>query len=229
MDLVKSFRFEAAHETPWEEDEQRLHGHSYEVDIVVSGPCDERLGWVIDYAEISAHFEPVFKALDHRLLNNVEGLEDSSVDGVRAYISACLKPRLPLLKEVVLTIVGEQEFRPFPVAPNDGLSLPARLRFGFEAAHALPHLPEDHKCRRMHGHSFIVDVGAKDLDAVEPYLRDVYNRLDHRCLNDVTGLENPTSEAISRWIWHEIEPEKTGVTCVVVAETCTARCIYHGN
>ncbi|MAF27325.1 MAG: 6-carboxytetrahydropterin synthase QueD [Gemmatimonadota bacterium] len=111
--------------------------------------------------------------------------------------------------------------------------------FRFEAAHLLPNVPEGHKCRRLHGHSFRVDVrvagplGAQtgwvaDYSDLSKAFRPVHDALDHRYLNDVEGLENPTSEAIAGWIWKELAPRLPGLARVVVHETCTSRCVYDG-
>ena len=111
--------------------------------------------------------------------------------------------------------------------------------FGFESAHSLPNVPDGHKCARVHGHSFRVTVHVEgpvgdtsgwvmdfaDLkDAVQPTI----DALDHRNLNDVEGLENPTSEMIAMWIWDRIAPALPGLTAVTVRETCTSACTYRG-
>jgi len=112
--------------------------------------------------------------------------------------------------------------------------------FDFEAAHWLPTFHEGHKCRRMHGHSFKVEiVVAGDVPDETGYLMDygdiksaiapLRERLDHRLLNDIEGLENPTSENIARWIWNALEPALPMLAEVVVHETCTSRCHYAGE
>jgi len=112
--------------------------------------------------------------------------------------------------------------------------------FTFEAAHHLPSFPEGHKCRRMHGHSFRVDVVVEgDIPDGQHHLLDygdmkqafapVEDALDHRCLNDIDGLENPTSEMIARWIWERLAPALPLLTEVHVHETCTSRCVYRGG
>jgi len=113
--------------------------------------------------------------------------------------------------------------------------------FRFEAAHRLPKVPPDHKCARMHGHSFRIEVVVAgeidpDLgwlvdyghisDVVEPLIR---RELDHRSLNDVPGLENPTSEHLAVWLWRRLESLLPGLGSITVAETCTARCTYRGT
>jgi 6-pyruvoyltetrahydropterin/6-carboxytetrahydropterin synthase len=111
--------------------------------------------------------------------------------------------------------------------------------FTFEAAHWLPSFPEGHKCRRLHGHSFKVDiVVAGEVDLAKGYLVDygdikretepIEKALDHYCLNDIKGLENPTSEMIAKWIWDRLKPALPLLVEVIVHETCTTRCEYRG-
>jgi len=111
--------------------------------------------------------------------------------------------------------------------------------FTFEAAHWLPCFPDGHKCRRMHGHSFRVEVVVAGHVAPEKgYLVDygeiraatapIEAQLDHYCLNDIEGLENPTSEMIARWIWDRLRPSLPLLDAVIVHETCTSRCEYRG-
>lgn len=225
--LVKRYRFEAAHRTPRGHGDHGLHGHSYEVEVVVEGPVDVRLGWLIDYGEISRLFDPVYKALDHRLLNEVTGLDDATLSGLQTWIGEQLRNELPHFKEVRARIAGDGRFLLAPISSAAGET---GLRFTFEAAHALPELPPEHKCFRMHGHSFAVNVAASAVNStvLSESLRAVYDALDHRCLNDVPGLENPTSENVSRWIWERLTPIIPGLSTVSVAETCTAECHYHG-
>jgi 6-pyruvoyltetrahydropterin/6-carboxytetrahydropterin synthase len=115
-----------------------------------------------------------------------------------------------------------------------------RKSFQFEAAHLLPGLPKSHKCRRLHGHSFKVEIAvAGELDPKLGWVMDyaeiskafkpLWERLDHFYLNEIAGLENPTSENIAIWIWKKLKPRLPLLCEVVVAETCTARCIYRGE
>ncbi len=111
--------------------------------------------------------------------------------------------------------------------------------FKVEAAHRLPRVPPGHKCGRLHGHSFRVAVHvagpldergwvmdyARISDAFEP----LFERLDHNCLNDVEGLENPTTEEIARWIWRHLKPRLPELSRLVLNETCTSGCIYTGD
>lgn len=112
--------------------------------------------------------------------------------------------------------------------------------FNFEAAHRLPNVPEGHKCRRLHGHSFKAtiyvrgDVGndtgwVMDFGNLNDAFQPLYEQLDHHYLNDIAGLENPTSEVLARWIWRWLRPGLPNLSKVVVNETCTTGCIYQGE
>jgi 6-pyruvoyltetrahydropterin/6-carboxytetrahydropterin synthase len=111
--------------------------------------------------------------------------------------------------------------------------------FRFEAAHDLPTFPPGHKCHRLHGHSFVFDVIVEgDVDESRGYLIDygdikaavnpLVDRLDHFYLNDIDGLENPTSEVLSRWLFDHIKPKLPLLVAIVVHETCTSTCEYRG-
>jgi len=219
VELVKTFQFEASHANAAGGTTQRqIHGHSYRVSLRVEGDCDDQLGWLIDYADISDMFEPLYDQLDHHHLNEVDGLADVSTKGVSRWIASRLGTQLPILKGVEVDIIGDCAFS--PKSKSDSIA------FTFEAAHFLPNLPQTHKCRRLHGHSFRIEVGANRL-APDP-LRAVYETLDHQNLNDLPGLENPTSEEVSRWVWDRLSPNVSGLSAVTIAETCTAQCIYRG-
>ena len=120
------------------------------------------------------------------------------------------------------------------------MNVELRKTFQFEAAHSLPILPADHKCHRLHGHSFKVDVVmAGECDERLGWLMDygeigeafdpILKQLDHHHLNEIDGLENPTSENIARWIWNELKPCLPLLNAIEVAETCNARCVYRGG
>lgn len=111
--------------------------------------------------------------------------------------------------------------------------------FSFEAAHRLPNVPEGHKCARLHGHSFQVRVTvAGPVGATSGWVMDfadlkaacapVIDALDHRYLNEIPGLENPTSEVVAIWLWDRIVPAVAGLSSIEVRETCTSGCIYRG-
>jgi 6-pyruvoyltetrahydropterin/6-carboxytetrahydropterin synthase len=112
--------------------------------------------------------------------------------------------------------------------------------FHFEAAHDLPTFPEAHKCRRLHGHSYRFTVIVEgEVDPARGYLIDygdiknaaepIVRRLDHYYLNQIEGLENPTSEVLARWIWDRLKPALPMLVKVIVHETCTSTCEYQGE
>jgi 6-pyruvoyltetrahydropterin/6-carboxytetrahydropterin synthase len=115
-----------------------------------------------------------------------------------------------------------------------------RKTFQFEAAHLLPYLPATHKCRRLHGHSFVVDVVVEgecdpklgwlmDYADISAAFKPIHDQLDHYYLNEISGLENPTSENLAAWIWQRLRPKLPLLKEIVVAETCMSRCVYSGK
>ncbi len=112
--------------------------------------------------------------------------------------------------------------------------------FTIEAAHLLPNVPENHKCRRLHGHSFRIEIRVAgpvqekagwimDFADISRAFQPLYEQLDHHYLNEIGGLENPTSEHLARWIWRRLKPALPLLSEVVVRETCTAGCVYRGE
>jgi 6-pyruvoyltetrahydropterin/6-carboxytetrahydropterin synthase len=112
--------------------------------------------------------------------------------------------------------------------------------FTVEAAHRLPNVPAGHKCARLHGHSFRIELHVSgpvdphtgwimDFAEVKRAFEPIYDQLDHHYLNDIAGLENPTSENVARWIWNATKPRLPLLSKVVVHETCTSGCIYEGK
>jgi 6-pyruvoyltetrahydropterin/6-carboxytetrahydropterin synthase len=113
--------------------------------------------------------------------------------------------------------------------------------FTFESAHRLPFVPEGHKCGRLHGHSFKVAIHLSgDIDPATGWIRDfseikaifkpLYEQLDHNYLNDIPGLENPTSEVLAKWIWNAAEAAACRNSAPIrIHETCTSGCIYRGE
>jgi 6-pyruvoyltetrahydropterin/6-carboxytetrahydropterin synthase len=112
--------------------------------------------------------------------------------------------------------------------------------FSFEAAHRLPNVSAGHKCARLHGHSFQVRVTVEGpVGATSGWVMDfadlktafgpIHDRLDHRYLNEIPGLENPTSEVLAQWIWRELGASLPSLVEIEVRETCTSGCIYRGE
>lgn len=112
-----------------------------------------------------------------------------------------------------------------------------RKTITFEAAHRLPSLPETHKCSRLHGHSFRMTLVVRgplnertgwvlDYADLKKAARPVLELLDHRYLNEIPGLENPTSEILARWIYLKLKPNLQHLYQIIIAETCTTECTY---
>jgi len=112
--------------------------------------------------------------------------------------------------------------------------------FHIEAAHRLTGVPPGHKCARLHGHSFRIEVHVSgEVDQATGWVMDfadvkvafapIFERLDHHYLNDIEGLDNPTSERLAAWIWAQLKPRLPLLSRIVVHETCTAGCAYAGS
>ena len=111
--------------------------------------------------------------------------------------------------------------------------------FTLEAAHRLPNVPDGHTCARLHGHSFRIELHVEgepdphtgwvmDFADLKAAFMPLYDQLDHHYLNDIEGLENPTSERLAQWIWARMKPRVPLLSEVVVHETCTSGCRYRG-
>lgn len=113
-------------------------------------------------------------------------------------------------------------------------------KVGFEAAHRLPNVPQGHKCQRLHGHSFRIEIIVEgpmdpttgwfiDYAVIDEAWEPLFDMLDHNYLNDVAGLENPTSEVLCRWLWERLSDALPALSRIIVHETCNASCEYDGN
>jgi 6-pyruvoyltetrahydropterin/6-carboxytetrahydropterin synthase len=112
--------------------------------------------------------------------------------------------------------------------------------FIIEAAHRLPNVHEVHKCSRLHGHSFKIEIYVSgqveepsgwvmDFADIKRVFQPLYDQLDHNYLNEIKGLENPTSENLARWVWQKLITELTQLSKIVVRETCTSGSVYRGE
>ena len=108
-----------------------------------------------------------------------------------------------------------------------------------ESAHRLPHVPAGHKCGRLHGHSFRIRIAVRgepaaetgwiiDFGDIKAAFAPIYAQLDHNYLNEIPGLENPTSENLAIWIWQQLQPSLPQLSAVEIFETCTSGCHYLG-
>lgn len=112
--------------------------------------------------------------------------------------------------------------------------------FSIEAAHKLPNVPPGHKCSRLHGHSFQIALHVAgpvdehsgwvmDFADIKAAFKPLWEQLDHHYLNEIKGLENPTSENLAKWIWQHLKPTLPQLSQVVIRETCTSGCSYRGD
>jgi 6-pyruvoyltetrahydropterin/6-carboxytetrahydropterin synthase len=110
----------------------------------------------------------------------------------------------------------------------------------FEAAHRLPKVPAGHKCARLHGHSFKIELVVAgpvdpetgwfiDYGELDALWQPLHDQLDHNYLNDIQGLDNPTSENLAHWLWNKLRPQLPALERIIVHETCDARCEYEGD
>jgi 6-pyruvoyltetrahydropterin/6-carboxytetrahydropterin synthase len=143
-----------------------------------------------------------------------------------------------------MTAFTVRDLRSDPDARSPGIPLQTTAEifreFSFESAHRLPYVPDGHKCARLHGHSYRVEVHVGGpVDPLAGWVMDfaelkaafgpILERLDHYYLNEIEGLENPTSENLARWIWQRLEPSLSLLSAIVVRETCTSGAIYRGE
>ncbi len=206
-----------------------LHGHSYEVSVRAAIDDSESLSG--DEIEL-AHAALVRScaSLNYSHLNNI--VEIPTDENIARYV----RTHLSLPKINVIGLRSQHD---------EGVHLDAQgcahvwRKFRFESAHRLPNVPKGHKCGRMHGHGFEVILHAKsyleesnlgiDYDELEACWSEVHELLHHNCLNDISGLENPTSEMISFWLWNRLKEKLPQLSWVTVYETATSGAHYNGS
>ena len=215
---------------PKEHRSSRLHGHSFLARIRAELPPD----WAtFPGGETDELFEQLIQCvskLDYDLLNN--HLDVPTDENLARWIQNGLE--IPAIE-----LIGIQSTR------HEGADLDMHghahiwRRYRFESAHQLPNVPEGHQCGRMHGHGFEIilhanqSIGDKDMgvdyDFLDKCWAPIYHQLDHACLNDIPGLENPTSEIIAAWVWDRLKQELPQLSWVTVYETVTAGCHFDGT
>ena len=209
---------------------RRLHGHSYVADV----RCALPEGWASfpggEVEELRSRLAEVVAPLDYSELNSTiaQPTDENIARWVRARLDV---PRIDN--------VGVQS------TLHEGVDLDRQehahiwRRYRFESAHQLPNVPAGHKCGRMHGHGFEVilhadmelagrDIGV-DYDRIDALWAPLQQQLDHACLNDLPGLENPTSELISSWIWQRLKPQLPELSWVTVYETASSGAHFDGE
>jgi 6-pyruvoyltetrahydropterin/6-carboxytetrahydropterin synthase len=208
----------------------RLHGHSFMARVRAQLPD----GWAefpgAESDTLQAKLKSCVAPLDYDLLNN--HLQVPTDENLARWV----RERLDVPG---IQLVGIQS------TLHEGADLDMHgnahiwRRYRFEAAHQLPNVPAGHQCGRMHGHGFEIILHANqqlgdqdmglDYALLDQYWQPLQEQLDYSCLNDIEGLENPTSEALSAWIWQQLKPVLPQLSWVTVYETVTAGCHFDGS
>ena len=209
---------------------RQLHGHSFLTEI----RCNLPEGWASypggEVEELKKKLTQVIAPLDYKELNHL--LEQPTDENLARWIRSHLTVQ-------GIESVGVQSTQ------HEGVDMDKRehahiwRRYSFESAHQLPNVPSGHKCGRMHGHGFEVILHADqdlttselgvDYDYLDSLWAPIFAELDHTCLNDIPGLENPTSEVISSWIWKRLKPQLPELSWVTVYETASCGAHFDGE
>ncbi len=212
----------------------RLHGHGFRASVRVGAPpTDETNHRLAAFAggEVDALRQRMVERiapLDYQLLNDhVAAPTDEN-------LARWIRARLQLQ---AIERVGLQSTR------NQGVDLDVNdraqiwRRYEIEAAHRLPNVASGHKCGRMHGHGFAITLHAlagagkalTDCALLDQHWAPLHEQLHYACLNDIPGLENPTSEWLAHWIWERLRSQLPALSSVTVRETASSGAHYDGE
>jgi 6-pyruvoyltetrahydropterin/6-carboxytetrahydropterin synthase len=235
--------FDAARRGPARQDGRAaLTGHGFVAWVATALPD----GWA-PYAggEVSAlgrRLQACTAELDGRLLDDFTGSPADDA-ALAQWISSHLALPGPTRVQVRCRPVQGAERvtlgqrRAPPGEPETDLGPHERIwrRYRFQSAHRLPHVPAGHKCGRMHGHGFEALIVARTTagnpgtDRLDDAWAPLFHQLNYRCLNQLSGLENPTSEHLAAWIWHQLAPRLGTLERVAVLETASCGAVYDGQ
>ncbi len=210
---------------------RRLHGHSFLVSVFAQLPE----GWAsfpgAEVAELTQRLERVLAPLDYGLLN--DHLPHPTDENLARWVRQRLEAEVPGIDRIAVQST-----------PHHGVDLDVHghahvwRRYRFQAAHQLPNVPFGHKCGRMHGHGFEVivhanqDIGERDLsidyDHLDTLWAPLHFELNYRCLNEIEGLSNPTSEVLSAWLWRRLKAVLPELSWVSVFETGSSGANFDG-
>ena len=209
---------------------RQLHGHSFLAKVRVSMPEGSARFPGVEVGHLRRLLSDCVAPLDYQLLNNHVGVPTDE------NLARWIKSRLDVSG---MENIGVQS------TLDEGIDLDGKhqahvwRRYAFQSAHRLPNVAAGHKCGRMHGHGFEVIIHANqaildreisiDYDHIDQLWAPIFAELNYACLNDIRGLENPTSELISSWIWSRLKPELPELTWVTVYETATCGAHFDGR
>jgi len=209
---------------------RRLHGHSFIARVRAELPADWAPFPGGETDALKAALTGCIATLDYRDLN--EHLPVPTDENLARWVRGCLD--VPGIESV-----GIQSTRDQGADLDDAEHAHIWRRFRFEAAHRLPNVPEGHQCGRMHGHGFEVILHANqalggddmgiDFDYLGTLWAPLHQELHYGCLNDLPGLENPTSELLAAWLWARLKPQLPALSWITVYETVTAGCHFDGS
>jgi len=228
---LASSQFEAACQMgnlPRQHRASKLHGHSYQVSIRTPQAAADLNDLTLH--SLDSHIQQIIKPLDYSFLN--DHIKIPSDENIARWILS--KSSLNTVDQVAVQSTL-----------NSGVDIDRQgdahiwRRYRFEAAHQLPNVAAGHQCGRMHGHGFEVILHVNqnlhnepmgmDFDVVDSFWQPLHQQLHNRCLNNIKGLENPTSEVLSNWIWQKLKPQLESLSWVTVYETHTSGCNYNGS
>ncbi|MBF0422546.1 MAG: 6-carboxytetrahydropterin synthase [Magnetococcales bacterium] len=226
---VVSSRFEAARQLlhcPEHSRLRRWHGHGFVIRVCTAMPSDPESFPGLDVVRLKRLLDAVVAPLDYQSLNDL--MDHPSDDHLARWIG-------DRLDGSTTQWVGLQS------TPTRGVDLDHQRqshpwrRYHFDSAHRLPQVPADHPCGRMHGHGFDVIVHARgelpevNHDRLDALWGPIHVELHHACLNDIPGLENPTSEMLARWIWLRLQPLLPSLTWITILETPSSGTRFDGE
>lgn len=217
----------------------QLHGHSYlasvRVPVEIDSSDDAHSFGEEPVTFLKAHLRKTIAPLNYTLLNN--------------HLSTPTDENLARWVHQQIDLQGIDRVA-IQSTHDSGVDLDRQghahiwRRYRFEAAHQLPNVPQGHQCGRMHGHGFEVilhasedlhaqgdnaeDMGV-DFEQMDRLWQPLFEQLDYSCLNDIKGLENPTSEVLCNWIWQQLKPQLVQLSWVTVYETHTSGCHFNGE
>jgi 6-pyruvoyltetrahydropterin/6-carboxytetrahydropterin synthase len=228
-----SVPFEAARQVkilPSGHRSSRIHGHSFLAKVRAVLPENWASFPGAEADDLKAEVQRSVSVLDYDLLNN--HIEIPTNENIARWIRSQIE--MPNLDVIGIQSTSDQGV---DIDQHDHAHIWHRFRF--EAAHQLPNVPEGHQCGRMHGHGFEVILHANqdlskdemgvDFDQLAAMWLPFHEELNFACMNEIPGLENPTSEMLASWLWERIKPVLPELSWITVYETVTAGCHYDGN